>query len=320
MAYTLNKDKAKEIYSGLKATKSEFLHWENKNKIRILPPWSEAGMIDICDANHYFRLVSGMMQIKCFRLFGESCAVCDMLDLFREQFPKLNTDNLIAKESFVANAISRLDEDRGVVLIRYPNSLRSKFYNMINNPEIGDISDPIDGFDIDVTMTTKKGNIGQYREYNAMAQSHSSHLGTDEQVKYWLSTLNNLDIFMERPSKDVIERDLDFVLKYKKNILFRFGVIKKSVDVKEAITEDVSIHKVEDKKDKKDKKSDKPEIKKEVKKGNPYRKIIYPKCYMGHDNPSSHDNNTIGPNASYEKCQKCPHETECEDIYRKMNG
>lgn len=159
---------------------------QDKNNVRILPPWSEEGIWYREVPYHYG--VGGKSVVCPKRLLNKPCFVCDKVAEFRKSGDKelgLLADELRPKMRIYYNLVDLDDTGKGVqVYGSGVNVFKDLLYYDLDE-EWGNITDADKGYDIIITREGK----GKTSKYQVKLKKNPSPIASEE----WLNTLNNLD-------------------------------------------------------------------------------------------------------------------------------
>jgi len=187
----LSKIKAKQVQYDKSANAKNFQSnfWvpkEDKNNIRILPPWSEEGIWYREVPYHYG--IGGKSVVCPKRLLGKPCYICDKVAEFRKSSDKnLNelANDLRPKMRIYYNVIDLDDTAKGVQVFGSGVQVFKDLLYYDLDDEWGNITDVEEGYDI---ILIREGK-GRNSKYQVKAKKNSSPLENEE----WLNSMSNLD-------------------------------------------------------------------------------------------------------------------------------
>ncbi len=111
---------------------------------------------------HFHYRIGEESRILCpQKNFGEECAICDFVRALYESGDKKGRDgegkadiemakDMSAKKRFYSAVVVRGQEKRGVRTWGYSKTIYEKILRAVLNPDIGDITDPEEGYDLEV--------------------------------------------------------------------------------------------------------------------------------------------------------------------------
>jgi hypothetical protein len=127
--------------------------------------------------------------------FGKPDPIQNLIrKLFNTRDPndKALAKKLLPKMRAYMAVLVRGHEDDGIQVFSFGKLIYQKLLGYYLNEEVGDIMDPIDGFDIEVTITQQPGK--QFLDTSVEAARRPRKLSDDpEQIKKWLDAVPNLD-------------------------------------------------------------------------------------------------------------------------------
>jgi hypothetical protein len=143
---------------------------EGINKVRILPPWSEAGEVGYQSASHW-RIPPNDRMFNCLRVINKECPLCEMVKVMRQKAgtdkaKKKKISEFAAKKSIYYNVIVRGEEEKGVQIMRSGSRLFENILSYLYDEDYDDVTDIDNGMDatiersgqgIDTTYTVKFG-------------------------------------------------------------------------------------------------------------------------------------------------------------------
>ena len=145
---------------------------------------------------------------------GESCAICDLVSkLYKNggEDDRKFAKEITAKQRFFSAIIVRGEEEKGVHVWGYPQGIYNKLIKTVLNPEIGDITDPTEGYDL--TVTTVKPAGKQYPEPEFETKRKASSLSSNkEMAKSFLNHGIDFDTLFERKTSGQVAEILDTFL------------------------------------------------------------------------------------------------------------
>lgn len=177
---------------------------EGRSTIRILPSVGtmEDGIFFQEVGKHF---LSKDVQLYCPKFTaGLDCPICDMRDQMYKQGSK--TDKELAKDlgvrrMFWMNIIDRSNEDAGPMIFTPGVTIMNALANLVSDPDYGDITDELDGFDIKIT---RKGK-GLDTKYEVLPAPRPKPIhDDDDKIDEWLDAAKDLTYVLVSmdPSED----------------------------------------------------------------------------------------------------------------------
>jgi len=191
---SLNLDKYREIYkkkiSGQKDEKFVTLA-DGDTRVRILPPKTNDQLIYFEFGSHYIDSNSYTCPQVTYK---KPCPLCDFAKkLFstKNEADRQIALDVRAKKRYFFNCIVRGEENKGVRILAVGVKLYTKIIEALVNEEIGDITDPKNGYD----LVIKKKQIGGYANYDSSEFARKSSLLSDniEEIKKWYAERFDLE-------------------------------------------------------------------------------------------------------------------------------
>jgi len=182
----LNLDKYKDIYNkkiaGQKDDKFVTLK-DGDTKVRILAPKSDDDLLYFEFATHYLDSTSYTCPNVTYKKPCPLCEFAKKLFSTKNEADKQIALDVRAKKRYFFNCIVRGEEDKGVRVLAIGVKLYTKIMEALVNEEIGDITDPKNGFDLII----KRKQIGGYANYDSSDFARKPSLLSDniEEIKNW---------------------------------------------------------------------------------------------------------------------------------------
>lgn len=179
---------------------------ENKNVIRILPPWNAEGMFYFKAVLHYTG-EEGQLPVPCRSMVDKPCPLCEAVE---KSSNKKIAKKMMAKKKFYMNILSIDNIKEGVKIWAATPKQMKKLRSYLEDPDYGDFTDPDEGREVIV----EKDSSGTMPSYEIRMRPKSSPI----EYSNWEEELFNLEeeIIPEIPSKEEYEelaRDLSKRLK-----------------------------------------------------------------------------------------------------------
>ena len=173
---------------------------DGKNTIRILPAASKRGLWFYEASFHYGP------NIPCLLMADEKCPVCR----YKDKLLQSSDDNelemaneLEGKTRILFNIIDLTDEDSkdgGVQVWGHSETTLQKLMTIWNDPEWGDFTDPLEGYDIIVEKTDGRGP----EAYKIRPRRNPSKI----EKMSWLKKMKQLDQVLKPPARVDAKRRL----------------------------------------------------------------------------------------------------------------
>jgi hypothetical protein len=177
--FKLDQNKAKETKQRLQeeAQRNQLPMWkipEGESKIRILPPWSEAGDIAF-ECKSHWRIPPNDRMVNCLTVINQECPVCELVKELRAKGKAELASKFGAKKSIYYNVLVRGEEDKGVQIMRSGIQLYENILSYLYDDEYGDITCIDEGSDI----TIERSGQGLDTSYNVKIARKTSPLSPD---------------------------------------------------------------------------------------------------------------------------------------------
>lgn len=162
----------------------------NTSRIRILPPWSEAGDIAF-ECKSHWRIPPNDRMYNCLRVINKECPLCELATEFRNAGKKQLASRLYPTKSIYYNVIVRGEEEKGVQIMRSGVLLYESILSYLYDEEYGDITDIDNGRDM---IIERVGTGKEDTRYDLKPAANTSPLHTDKAtVDSWIDGMFNLD-------------------------------------------------------------------------------------------------------------------------------
>jgi hypothetical protein len=187
MAYKLNIDKADEVAQALEGGGNYWAVAEGRNRIRILPPWSEeaaeAGRYFFETAFHY-GIGPDDRTMPCPLAAGvrDTCFLCSLANSLKkssDEDDQAEAKDLFPKRKYLMNIVDIAHPEKGVQVWSAGVKAMRQVHYYVRDREYGDITDLEDGYDLIVEKT----GSGINTEYFVKAAKRSSSFPSDELVQ-----------------------------------------------------------------------------------------------------------------------------------------
>jgi hypothetical protein len=179
----------------LEETKQESGFWKpetGKNVIRILPEVGNMEFFFVESGRHYMDKKS----YECANLNSggaERCPLCDVNQLMYEAGEIPEAKKWRASKSYLMNVIVRGSESEGPKIYAAGQIVFGQIASLIGDPDIGDVSDIEEGFDIILDRTGE----GMETRYTSRPSRNPSPLGSAEEVEKWLKEAKDLQAYVD---------------------------------------------------------------------------------------------------------------------------
>jgi hypothetical protein len=160
--FKVNTQKAKETKQRLQEESQRTLlpMWkipEGKSKLRILPPWSEAGEVGYQSASHW-RIPPNDRMFNCLKIINKECPLCEMVEVMRQKAgkdkdKKKKINEYAAKKSIYYNVVVRGEEEKGVQIMRSGPRLYENILSYLYDEDYDDVTDIDNGMDCVIERT-----------------------------------------------------------------------------------------------------------------------------------------------------------------------
>jgi len=138
--------------------------------------------------------------------FGKPDPINELIQKFKSEGSKEGYEmakKLYPKMRCYAAVVVRGQEEEGVKLWAFGKTVYQNLLNIMLDPDYGDITDPVDGFDIKVTVSKQAGKM--YATTDVMPRPKQTELGTKKQIKEWTENIPDLDDIYSLKSYEQLE-------------------------------------------------------------------------------------------------------------------
>ncbi len=207
--FKVNTQKAKETKQRLQEESQRTLLpmykiKEGINKIRILPPWSEAGEVGYQSASHW-RIPPNDRMFNCLKAINKECPLCEMVKVMRQKAGtnkelKKKANEFSAKKSVYYNVIVRGEEEKGVQIMRSGSRLFENILSYLYDEDYDDVTDIDNGMD----ATIERSGQGLDTSYTVKFGPKQTPLHTNPKLaQSFINGMFDLDTIMTY--KDTLE-------------------------------------------------------------------------------------------------------------------
>lgn len=281
------------------------------NVIRVCPPYNQKGKYFLERIQH-FQLYPENKIHPCMCSWYDNCYICDTIKKLYEMFPGVvDLDQQKSSSAYLVNLVDRSKMDVGVQVGSLSQGIHSWLIDQIRDEKIGDVTDPLMGFDIKITKLVKKGRTSYQK--TLMPRPCKLHESKDI-MEIWLNELPDLDLLDKEPTSDEIAEIKSTTSAMVQYYVNRFGNQQQSYSQKVSETantrEERFVRNNQDQKTDTKREERKTEV---VVPSEENKKVInkYPICYMGNEKPEPHEDGSIGFSDKLEKCAFCAYEIDC---------
>ncbi len=205
--FKLDQNKAKETKQRLQeeAQRNQLPMWkipEGESRVRILPPWSEAGDIAF-ECKSHWRIPPNDRMVNCLTVINKECPICELVKELRSRGKAEMASKFGAKKSIYYNVIIRGEEEKGVQIMRSGIQLYENILSYLYDEEYGDITDIDEGSDI----TIERSGQGLDTSYNIKISRKTSPLSPDESTSTkWINEMFLLDEILDfKPATELAQ-------------------------------------------------------------------------------------------------------------------
>ena len=140
--------------------------------------------------------------------FGDADPIQELINKLRDDGSKESYElakKLYPKMRSYALVVVRGEEDRGVRIWSFGKTVYQELLNVMLDEDFGDITDPLEGFDIKVECTKQPGR--KWAMTSVRPRPRSTALSDDKkQIKQWMDNLPNLDDMYSCKSYEDLEK------------------------------------------------------------------------------------------------------------------
>lgn len=182
---------------------------EGKSTIRILP--TEDGDPFKAFHFHYNLGKHGFLCPK--KNYGDDCPACNFVkDLYAEgdDESKAMAKDLSARQRFFSPILVRGKESEGVKIWGYSKTVYEELLSLVLNPDYGDITDPSEGVDLQITYGKEDG--ARYPSTKIDPRRKSSEMCADMsegECDSLLESIPDFDTLYEKVSTAEVQKMLD---------------------------------------------------------------------------------------------------------------
>lgn len=181
-------------------------------RIRVLP-WPEKMLHEgdgpFIERSWYF--IGDNRGFLAPKQFGERDPVEDLIKRLHSDGDKTSAKKLYPKTYAYVAVIVRGDEEKGVQIWRISKTIHARLLSFFVDEDGGDITDPVNGCDLKVTVTQQPGK--QYADTTVDMRKNGPLHANEDQVQKWLEGVPNVEEYFDRinarKSADDIKQLLD---------------------------------------------------------------------------------------------------------------
>lgn len=163
---------------------------QGSTKIRILPPWSEAGDIAF-ECRSHWKVPPNDSMYNCLRVVNKECPICEFASELKRTGNRELASTLYPSKSVYYNIVVRGEEDKGVQIMRSGILLYENILSYLYDEDYGDITDIVEGRDM---VIERVGTTKEDTKYTLKPAANTSPLHADKTiVAKWLDTMFDLD-------------------------------------------------------------------------------------------------------------------------------
>lgn len=302
------------------------------NVLRIVPPWSARG--DFAKKVHkHFMLPREQGTKRCLSTWSdkfEECPICAVLEKVQTRYPNLDLKRQEKSTHYQIQVVDRDEEEKGVQICQVTPAVYNWIVLQMDNPKIGDVTDPENGFDINIVKTEEKRKRGKGTQIKYtpgfIPGTPPPLADSEDEIDKLLSQIADLDVIYGPPSDDELMEIEDAAKKVYSYYIRRGKEANDSDfdnDNKDTDDDVVTPPKRGERNNKEDKKEDKKEDSKKENTRKSYDDVDIdgvPECFAGLKRPVKHDDGSIGYNEDLEKCIICPNDLECMSAKEKRDS
>jgi hypothetical protein len=186
------------------------------NKVRILPPrsaylnnWAELRNFAIPYRLHFFNLANNRTEVsRCLDELKQKCPACEAWRNYRKSNDpavKQRANRAGPSDQYLFNVLDLNNLAAGVQPWAANFSCWDKIMEIGANPSWGNIVHPVDGVDLEITVTAGTETRSGYNSYSVMPVRTSVNLAPVlERLPEWQQSLDELESFIT-PAKEASE-------------------------------------------------------------------------------------------------------------------
>ncbi len=143
--------------------------------------------------------------------FGKPDPIQELINKLRDEGSPESAElckRLYPKMRAYAPVVVRGEEDKGTQLWSFGKMVYQDILNIMLDPDYGDITDPLEGRDIKVSLSKAPGQ--QWSKTSVMPRGKATKLSSDDdKIKTWTSTIPDLDEIYSLESYEEIEKKVN---------------------------------------------------------------------------------------------------------------
>jgi hypothetical protein len=168
--------------------------------IRILPPWSAEGIFALGTSVHWRVGVQSAAFICPNTVAEDKCPFCRVRAQYRGEWEKYQADLVIigAKDRYYSNVINLQNPNLGPLVFGYGPQIYSFLKQFQESGQFGDITDPMQGRDINIARSVRGKKITDV--------VYPSGMPTPLMNPEWLDQMTNLDTILPEPDFELVDK------------------------------------------------------------------------------------------------------------------
>jgi hypothetical protein len=193
--FKVDKERAKQSKQRLEeeSQRSGLPMWkipQGSTRIRILPPWSEAGDIAF-ECRSHWKVPPNDTMYNCLKVINKECPICEFAYKLKLAGNKELASSLYPSKSVYYNIVVRGEEDKGVQVMRSGILLYENILSYLYDEDYGDITDIDNGRDM---IIERVGTTKEDTKYTLKPAANTSPLHSDKAVvDKWIDNMFDLD-------------------------------------------------------------------------------------------------------------------------------
>jgi hypothetical protein len=188
----------------LDEVKSDSGYWRpemGKNTIRILPAKGAMSFFFIESGMHYMGENQSYACADINSKGKQQCPLCNVNKILWEAGEAAEAKKWYVRRSYLMNIIVRGKESDGPKIYACGQSVFQQLATIIADPDVGDVTDPEEGFDLKLERTGEKIET----KYTLREARDPSLLGSDEEIEAWMGAAIDLEEYISQRIPDYVE-------------------------------------------------------------------------------------------------------------------
>lgn len=208
---TINHDALKKRMAGSRGPQFGWKAKENGNKVRILPPaarfigaWDQMTDLAITFKIHYFRIEGKQTAVsRCLDELKQRCPACESYRAHKKSTDPALVElakSVRAADQYLFNILDINNLQAGIQAWPANYTCWVKIMEIAANPAWGNVVDPENGVDFEITMTPGNRSRTGHNQYSVMPSPHRTNVqAVLDAIEDWRGKLDSLDANIIEP-------------------------------------------------------------------------------------------------------------------------